>query len=392
MEGWDGTRGGEPSGHTLRRWRRFGRSGAELVWGGEAFAVREDGRANPGQLFLSSEPVARASLERLLEELRAGCREIGGDPGGLFVGLQLTHSGRFARPDGEPAPRVAYHHPVLDRRVGLGPGDAPLSDGELESIGADYVRSAEVAAAAGFDFVDVKCCHGYLMHELLGARAREGDYGGSFENRTRLFRHIVEGIRSACPDLGIGVRVSVGDLFPFAPRAGDGRGEPAGWDTELPYRHGFGVDAEDPRRFDLEEPLRFLGLARGLGIRLVNVTLGSPYYNPHVQRPAAYPPSDGYLPPEDPLLSVVRHLRAVRRCREAYGDLVLVGTGYSYLQEWLPHVAQHEVGQGHVDFVGLGRMVLSYPELPRDVLAGRELQRKLLCRTFSDCTTARATA
>jgi hypothetical protein len=121
---------------------------------------------------------------------------------------------------------------------------------------------------------------------------------------------------------------------------------------------------------------------------LINVTLGSPYYCPHLQRPAAYPPSDGYLPPRDPLLEVATHLRAVRACRAAVPGLVLVGTGYSYLQQWLAHVAQHEIAAGHVDFVGLGRMVLSYPEFALDVLRGRSLERKRICRTFSDCTSA----
>ena len=120
---------------------------------------------------------------------------------------------------------------------------------------------------------------------------------------------------------------------------------------------------------------------------MVNLTLGSPYYNPHLQRPAAYPPCDGYLPPEDPLHQVAAHLRVARACKAAFRDLAFVGTGYTYLQEWLPHVAQHEVGGGHVDFVGLGRMVLSYPGLPRDVLNGQSLERRKICRTFSDCTT-----
>jgi 2,4-dienoyl-CoA reductase-like NADH-dependent reductase (Old Yellow Enzyme family) len=156
----------------------------------------------------------------------------------------------------------------------------------------------------------------------------------------------------------------------------------------LPYRWGFGVDPADPRQPDLTEPAGFLALLRDLGVRLVNLTAGSPYYNPHIQRPALYPPSDGYLPPEDPLAGVARQLGVVRRLKAQFPDLVLVGTGYTYLQDFLPHVAQAAVRAGWVDCVGLGRMVLSYPELPLDVLAGRPLARKRVCRTFSDCTTA----
>ena len=386
MEGWDGEPDGQPSELTLRRWRNFGRSGAKLIWGGEAFAVQEDGRANPRQLYLNPELDLAAGLSRLFHALREGHRAIGQDPDELYVGLQLTHSGRFAQPEGRPAPRLAAHHPWLDPRVGADAGTPLLSDGELEDIAERYVDAAELAWRVGFDFVDVKCCHGYLLHELLGAHDRPGRYGGDFEGRTALFRGIVSAIHSSCPELEIGVRVSLADLFPHRPEGPEGVGAPVGWDEDLPYRHGFGVDAEDPRRFDLDEPLRFLRLLKDLDIGLVNGTLGSPYYCPHLQRPATYPPSDGYQPPQDPLIEVARHLFVVRRCKEHLPGLLFVGSGYSYLQEWLPHVAQHELRRGHVDLVGLGRMVLSYPELPRDALEGRELDRKRICRTFSDCT------
>lgn len=387
MEGWDATHDGLPSPHTLRRWTRFGRSGAKLIWGGEAFAVREDGRANPNQLFLNPDADVAAGLHELRDAARAGHAAIGEDPDSLFLGLQLTHSGRFSRPHSALAPRVPYRHPVLDARFGVD-DDAVLTDGELEAIGELYVDAAVLARDTGFDFVDVKCCHGYLMHDLLGARSRPGPYGGSLENRTRLLRTIIEEIRSRCPGLEIGVRVSIGDVFPYSANAETGVGEPAGWDAQLPFEHGFGIRADDPREMDLAEPHEFLRFLQDLGIRLVNLTLGSPYYCPHLQRPAAYPPSDGYQPPEDPLVRVAWHLQAARDCKRAFPDLIFVGTGYSYLQEWLPNVAQYEIGQGHVDFVGLGRMVLSYPEMPRDVLEGRDLDHRLICRTLSDCTTA----
>ena len=387
MEGWDGTADGLPTERTLRRWGRFGTSGAKLIWGGEAFAVSPDGRANPHQLHLNPRADSASGLAQLLEVLKREHAATGAGLDDLYTGLQLTHSGRYARPDSDgPKPRIAYRHPVLDQRVGVDSDRAVLTDGELEAIAEAYVVVAKTAQKVGFDFVDVKCCHGYLLHELLGARARPGRYGGSFENRTLLVRRIIESIRSACPGLEIGVRVSIAEVFPHAPRPEDGVGEPLGWQQHLPYEHGFGIDRNDPRKTDLTEPLRFLGLLQDLGIRLVNLSLGSPYTCPHLQRPAAFPPSDGYLPPDDPLTQVAEHLRTTRRCKAAHPNLTLVGTGYTYLQEWLPNVAQHEVGGGHVDFVGLGRMVLSYPELPRDVLHGGSLRRGSICRTFSDCT------
>jgi 2,4-dienoyl-CoA reductase-like NADH-dependent reductase (Old Yellow Enzyme family) len=157
---------------------------------------------------------------------------------------------------------------------------------------------------------------------------------------------------------------------------------------KLPYRYGFGADQQNPVEYDLAEPKAFMDIMRGLGIRLVNITVGSPYYNPHIQRPALYPPSDGYSPPEEPLLGVMRQLEVTRELKRAFPDFLVMGTGYTYLQEFLPNVAQAVVREGWVDVVGLGRMVLAYPELPLDVLAGRGVQKKRLCRTFSDCTTA----
>ena len=389
MEGWDGTEEGLPTAHTLRRWRRFGRSGAKLVWGGEAYAVQGDGRANPNQLFLNPRADARRGLEELRAEVLAGHEEIGEGTDDLLIGLQLTHSGRWSRPttDG-PAPRIAYRHPVLDPRLGIDDDAAILTDGELEAIAENYVRAASRAREVGFDFVDVKCCHGYLLHELLGARSRPGPYGGSFENRTRLFRGIVEAVRALEGNLDVGVRISIGDVFPHSANAETGEGEPAGWREHVPCDWGFGIGRDDPRELDLDEPFRFLDLLREMKVELVNLTLGSPYYCPHLQRPATYPPSDGYSPPEDPLASVAQHLLVARACKARFPELLFVGTGYTYLQEYLPHVAQHEVGHGHVDFVGLGRMLLIYPELPHHVLQGRPLERKRICRTFSDCTSA----
>lgn len=385
MEGWDGTSDGRPTELTLRRWANFGRSGAALVWGGEAFAVQRDGRANGRQLYLDPQVDVAATLAQLLDALRQGAAACGGGEERPFVGLQLTHSGRFARPDGPPAPLLAHRHPQLAQKHPHTAAAPVLTDGELEAIGENYVRAAALAQAAGFDFVDVKMCHGYLLHELLSARQRAGCYGGDFAGRTRLFERVVAGIRSACPGLHVGVRVSLADTIPYEKDPETRRGRPMACDG--PYTHGFGVDPDDPARFDLAEPFALLRRFAELGVELVNVTLGSPYHNPHLQRPAAYPPSDGYQPPADPLVFVKQHLDVVRAAKRAFPALTFVGTGYTYLQEWAAHCCQREVRDGHVDFVGLGRMLLSYPELARDVLAGRDVQRKRICRTFSDCTT-----
>src|SRR5215471_16899663 len=234
MEGWDGTLDGRPSEHTIRRWRRFGQSGAKLIWGGEAVAVNHEGRANPNQLVIGEH--TREGLAQLRAALIEEHNHVAGSDTGLLIGLQLTHSGRYCRPNahGKPEPRILYRHPILDRRLDL-PADFPLlSDGEVRAIIADFHRAARIAWELGFDFVDVKHCHGYLGHEFLSAHTREGNYGGSFENRTRFLREVVEGIRSFAPKLQIGVRLSAFDSIPFG-----SAGAPEDFERLLPYRWGF---------------------------------------------------------------------------------------------------------------------------------------------------------
>ena len=394
MEGWDGTADGNPTESTERRWRRFGSSGAKLIWGGEAVAVSQEGRANPRQLLMA--PHTEKGLAKLRAALIEEHRRTTGSDKGLLIGLQLTHSGRYSRPNDHlrPEPRIAFHHPILDRRLAL-PNDFPLlSDEEVEKI-IDQFRAAAVRAwELGFDFVDAKHCHGYLGHELLGGHTRAGRYGGSFEGRTRFLREIVAGIRSDAPTLRIGVRLSAFDTVPFRHDPAEssngnlGKRIPEEYNNLLPYRYGFGVNPSNPVESDLSETVRLLSLLQELDICLVNLTAGSPYYNPHIQRPALYPPSDGYQPPEDPLVGVARQMEATRFLKDKFPKLIFVGSAYSYLQDFLPNVAQAAVRLGWVDLVGLGRMLLTYPEILWDATEGRALQRKRVCRTFSDCTTA----
>ncbi len=396
MEGWDGTPAGGPTDLTLRRWRRFGLSGAKLIWGGEAVAVRHDGRANPNQLCFA-DPAAGADLARLRLTLLAAHKERYGEADDILVGLQLTHSGRFSRPNEKmrPEPKILYHHPILDARVGVAPNDdsAILTDAEIDALIDDFVAAARTAADAGFDFVDVKACHGYLGHEFLSAHTRPGKYGGSLENRTRFLRDTIGRIRAEVPGLGIGVRLSAFDSVPYednpATRIGKrkGVGRPCAFRSLLPYRWGFGLNPENPTEMDLAETFTLLDMFQAIDVRFINVTAGSPYYNPHIQRPAFYPPSDGYRPPEDPLLGVARQIHVTRRIKERFPGLIVVGTGYTYLQDYLPHVAQAAVRQGWTDFVGIGRMTLAYPELPADCLSRGQIDTRRLCRTFSDCTT-----
>ena len=379
MEGWDATEDGRPTDLVHRRWRRFGASGAALIWGGEAVAVDPAGRANPHQLSVGEHSLA--DLTALRETLVAAHRRPGrsGEP---VIGLQLTHSGRWSRPAGRAAPRIVYRHPLLDERVDADDGHL-LSDTELDDLVGRFVQAAVVAAEAGFDFVDVKHCHGYLLHELLTATDRPGPYGGSFLGRTTFLRRVLDGIHRDAPGLGIGVRLSVFDVAPHRTGA-DGVGVS---EADGPYRYAFGGDGTGDG-IDLREPHQFCDLLVESGISMLCVTAGSPYWCPHVQRPAYFPPSDGYLPPRDPLLDVVRMQEVTQELTVGHPELLVVGSGLTYLQDHLPNVAQGLVADGWMQMIGLGRMALSMPDLPRRVLEGDPLDRRLVCRTFSDCTTA----
>lgn len=387
MEGWDGTRDGEPSDETRRRWQRFGVSGAKLIWGGEAVAVRHDGRASPNQLWMneSTQPAIAALREELVRSHRD--RFGANADGDLYIGLQLTHSGRYAKPNASdrPEPLTAGANALLDPRFPA--GTTIMSDDDLDHLVDDFIVAARRSWDAGFQFVDVKLCHGYLGHELIGARHRPGRYGGSLENRLRFPRQIIQGIQATIPGLKIGVRLSLFDVGPW--RMGDDRvGIPDREDVPANDRPGFGMMASDDELASaLDDGRALLRMLEGLGVRLICVTAGSPYYCPHVQRPAYFPPADGYFPPEDPLRGVARQIDATALIKAEFPQLTFVGSAYSYLQEWLPNVGQYNVRNGLTDFVGLGRMVLSYPQLPADVLSGAALRRGDICRTFSDCTT-----
>ena len=380
MEGWDCTADGRPTDLTRRRWQRWGLSGAKLIFGAEAIAVCPEGRGSPTQLIMAEETLPDiAALRDLLVDTHAQHFTTVDD---LYVGVQLTHSGRVSHPHDmdRSEPRTLYHHPLLDGPYDARDDGAIMSDDEIERVIADFVKAAVLAQRAGFDFVDVKHCHGYVGHEFLSAVDRPGKYGGSLENRTRFLREIVAGVRSAAPGLDIAVRFSAVDFVPFED-GGDDRGRPVSVDGDYPY--AFGGDGTGLGT-DLTEPLAFLDVLAELGIELVSVSAGAEY-NSHVMESYVSLPVAPHRPPEDPLIGVARLLRVVADLKKARPELVHVGSGYSYLQQWLPNVAQGVVTQGWADTIGIGRMALSYPDIVADIIAGRPLQTKRLCDACSWC-------
>ena len=384
MEGCDATNDGIPDELTYRRYDRFGRGGAKLIWG-EAAAISLAARANPRQLVVQESSLP--GLERMLRNCRSAHREEFGHDEDLLVGLQLTHSGRYAF--GKPL--IPMHDPLLDGRTFdpttgrvIQPDDPILSDQQVEQIVEQFTTAASRVLQLGYDFIDLKQCHRYLLCEFLSARSRPGPYGGSYEHRTRLIREIVTRIRQEHPTALIATRLNVYDGLPHRKRAEDGIGEPA--PHHLPVTSLWGCDPQQPDREDLSEPIRLVRDLQAWGVGLINVTVGNPYANPHILRPADYPPLDGYLPPEHPLLGVLRHFRVAAAIQAAAPDLPVIGSGYSWLQEFAGQAAAANVCSGAVQLAGFGRATLSHPDFAIALERDGRFDRKRICRTFSYCT------
>lgn len=376
MEGCDGKRDGTPGELTFRRWRRFAEGGAAILWG-EAMAIVPEARANPRQLVINSSTATE--LKRLLGETRSARRQRFGTTDGFLVGAQLTHSGRWS----SVGPIIVQHGAAIDA-VKHCEGLPVLTDADLVALEERFVEAATLARDIGFDFIDIKQCHTYLLNELLGARTRGGAYGGDFERRTRFVRNVFARIRDRLGDsIALGTRMNVFDSLPYV-QGGDGIGFAAAHET--PYEHAWGTSVTDPTQPDLAEPIRLVGELRTLGLAMVNVSMGSPYYNPHIGRPFERAPVDGYAPPEHPLVGVERHFRLTDEVQRAYPDLPVIGTGYSWLRHFALHAGAANVASGSVSMVGLGRGALAYPDFAVDALEGEGMVRDKACIGVSYCT------
>lgn len=383
MEGCDCTPDGHPDELTFRRYERFGSGGAGIIWG-EAAAITADGRMNARQLQINQ--TTAPTIEKMLARCLTARRESIGDEN-VVVGLQLTHSGRYAFQQPKPVTHDRWLDPLtIDKSSGKCLDDSTplMSDDDLKRIEDCYVNAAKLAADIGFHFVDIKQCHRYLLSELLSARSRPGPYGGTLENRTRLIRNVVCRIREERPGLVIASRFNVFDGIPFRMEQSDGRGVPI--NPVGPFDCSFGTDRDDHAREDLTEPIQLATWMRDWGVSLFNVSCGNPYGNPHVVRPAEFPPVDGYQAPEHPLLGVLRHIRVSASIQAAVPEVPVVGSGYSWLQDYSMHVGAANVAKGAVSIVGLGRATLSHPDFARVLKETGRMNRKQICRTFSYCT------
>lgn len=361
MEGCDATPDGKPGELTQRRYRRFAAGGAGLIWF-EAAAVVREGRANPRQLVLSRDNLR--DMENLLKgALREAEKKYGSDRNPYTV-LQLTHSGRYSRPESGLQPVYAVKNPYLDNSR---PGNAAgrlITDGELEELEECFADAAVMAGEIGFDAVDIKSCHGYLIADLLSARMREGYYGGSFENRTRFLLNCIDKIKK-----------QAGDALEIAPRLST-------YDA-VPYPYGWGVNTEDHRCYDMSEPVRLVKLLAEKGIKMLNITSGNPYYNPHIARPYDSGP---YIPAEHPLCGVGRMLNMSREIQEAVPGMAVVATGFSWLREFGAHCAAGGILDGWFSLAGFGRQSFACPDFPVDIMTKGGMNRKKCCIACGKCS------
>ncbi|MBQ8524701.1 MAG: flavin oxidoreductase/NADH oxidase [Clostridia bacterium] len=358
MEGCDGTSDGIPDVLTKRRYRRFAEGGAGLIWF-EATAVMKEGRANPRQLYICEDNLD--SYKRCVSEIKELClKKNGYEP---VVIMQATHSGRYSKPEGVPAPLIAYNNPIFEKDSPIS-ADRIVTDDYLDRVGEALVSGASLAEKAGFDGVDIKCCHRYLNSELLSAYIRDGRYGGSFENRTRLLRESLRGaIENCSSDFIVTSRLNVYDGFP--------------------YPYGFGVKDDGSLEFDSTEPVKLIKELSSLGVELLDITMGNPYFNPHVNRPFA---TGGYDTDEHPLEGVARMLHGIAELKKNVPEMKLIASALTYLGVAAPHVASAFINNSSFDLAGFGRMTFAYPDFASDIIKNGRLEKNKICLCCSKCT------
>ena len=366
MEGCDSNPDGSPSELVLRRYKRLARGGAGLIWV-EACAIVEWGKANPLQMHLNEKNIG--TFTDLIQLIHGEAADSMGTEHKPLTILQLTHSGRYSKPHGVPAPVIGYHDPYLDQRAGVTPDQKPITDEALDALQADYVRVALLAKEAGFDGVDIKSCHRYLLSELLAGFTRENSkYGGSFENRTRFLLETVAKVKAA-----------VGDDFILACRLNV-------FDAH-PYPYGWGVSEKSLMIPDMTEPLRLVKLLQEAGVNLLSNSAGNPYYdNPFVTRPLDVPDIGIPKPFEHPLEGTERLFDLTRQVQKAAPDMVIIGNGYSWLRRYSCYAGAANVASGTAGMLGYGRMAFAYPDAPKDILEHGTLYKEKECIACSKCT------
>lgn len=358
MEGADSLPDGSPSDYTRRRYVQEAKGGAALIWY-EAVSIVEEGRSSRTQLLLTPENLD--SYRRLNEEIKeAGLKANGYAP---YLVLQANHSGRYSNPDNKPAPLIAYRHPELEQ-YRAADDSCIVSDDYLMALEEKFGEAARMAKEAGFDAVDIKSCHGYLLAELTSAYNRPGLYGGSYENRTRLLKN---GIRAAkvWEDKGFQVTSRLGIYDGYA------------W----PY--GFGVSEGSGLEPDLAEPIRLVSEMREeLGLSFIDLTMGNPYATTHVTRPFD---AGKYPPDEHPFEGLSRMINGIGAVKAAVPDMVIWASAPTYLRQFADLYTAGAIEQGLCDGMLFGRMAFADPAFANEILKDGRLDPKHICLTCGKC-------
>ena len=356
MEGGDSDPQGGPTNLTFRKYERAAAGGAGLIWL-ESVSVNQEGRSNKRQLYINDRtlPGFKELANRIYKTAEQRPVTI----------LQLNHSGRYSKPDGSPAPIIASRKPELDERLKIGSDYPIVTDDYLNSLPEQFVRAAILAKEAGFDGVDIKACHGYLLHEMLSCFEREGKYGGdNFEARTGLMLEIIDKVRAAVgPDFIIASRLNIYDA--------------------LPVSKSWGTDESDYKKVDMREPIRLVEELVKRDVTLINITMGNPYFIPHINRPYS---AGAYTPDESPLESVYRLIHYGRELQRAVPAAKIVGVGYSWLREFSPYVAAWVLKTGGAGLIGYGRQFIAYPDFANDIIKEGGLKKNKVCVTCSKCS------
>lgn len=357
MEGADSLPDGSPSDYTLRRYVKEAAGGSAVIWF-EAISIVEEGRSSRTQLLLTKDNLEQYKVfTNTVKE--AGIKANGFAP---YLIMQANHSGRYSNPDNQPAPMIAYRHPYLEQ-YRAADDSCIVTDDYLKGLEEKFGEAARLAKEAGFDAVDIKSCHGYLLAELSSAYHRPGMYGGSYENRTRLLKN---GIRAA--------KVYEDSEFQVTARLGIYDG--------YAYPYGFGVSEDSGLTPDATEPIRLVRELKEEGLSMINLTMGNPYATTHVTRPYD---AGKYIPEEHPLVGIGRMIHGIESVKRAVPEMIVWGSAPTYLRQFSDLFTAGAVEEGYCDGMLFGRMAFADPDFANEIVRNGRIDPKRVCLTCGKC-------
>lgn len=366
MEGGDSDEKGSPTELTYRKYKKIARGGSGLIWL-EAVSICKEGRSNDKQLWITEDNWR--DFKKLNDLIKKSAKEEFGEGFEPKTIIQLNHSGRYCKVNGKRNPIIATHKRVLDEAIGISEDYPLVTDEYLDDLITKYIEAARLSKKAGFDGVDIKACHGYLLSEILSAYNRKGKYGGSFENRTKLIRDIVHKIKTdkECKGLLLSSRLNIYDA--------------------VPYPDGWGVSKTEDIEIDLEEPKKLIRLLANDGVKLISITMGNPYFIPHINKPYDM---GNYIPDEKVIFSCNRLIKEVGEIQKSIPEVSIVGVGYSWFRQFAHYVGAGSLKEGLCSIVGFGRESIAYSDFARDILQNGEMKLNKVCISCSKCSEMKA--